>query len=284
MKTLLSVLENKTENSIMMFSLALVLVFTGVAVLIKNALLVPPLYFIPIAIVSWYGGEKAGIFLSTLVTAIVLGLSILFPVSSVNSHLLLISMIIMLASSISIALLVTNFQKVHKTEVVAANTDTLTGVLNCRSFHFELANEILRSIRYKHIFSLAYIDIDNFKNINDTLGHSVGDELLILVASCLKNSLRKTDSIARLGGDEFACLFPETELKDAKEAYSKAEDLLSLEMRNKNWPVTFSVGIVTFDVLPDDLKEAMQIADELMYTVKKGKKNNVAYRLWKGRV
>ena len=132
------------------------------------------------------------------------------------------------------------------------------------------------------MFSLAYIDIDNFKRVNDTLGHSRGDELLITVAKTLKRSLRKTDLVARIGGDEFACLFPETEINAAKEAYTKAKESLSNEMSKNSWPVTFSVGVVTFDKTPEDLKKAIKIADELMYSIKNAEKNNVEYRVWSG--
>ncbi|MCL6417261.1 GGDEF domain-containing protein [Aestuariirhabdus sp. Z084] len=132
-----------------------------------------------------------------------------------------------------------------------------------------MANELVRSSRYEHILSLAYIDIDNFKLVNDSLGHPAGDQLLIEVASSLKKSLRATDTVARLGGDEFSCLLPETGQEEAKAAFSKASELLIRRMKGRNWSVTFSVGIVTFETMPEDIKEAMKVADELMYSVKK---------------
>ncbi|WDE04271.1 GGDEF domain-containing protein [Thalassomonas viridans] len=164
-----------------------------------------------------------------------------------------------------------------------ASTDNLTGLSNSRSFYLDLGNEILRSIRYKHVFSLSYIDIDNFKSINDSIGHLKGDELLISVARCLISSLRKTDIIARLGGDEFAVIFPETSQEEVKSAFAKASEELKYRMRKNKWQVSFSVGIVTFETLPMDIKEAMKIADELMYSVKNNKKNDVAFKVWQGK-
>ena len=182
-----------------------------------------------------------------------------------------------------LAIITTNFRSVHRVEVVAADTDSLTRILNHRGFYAVFSIELLRSIRYKHMFSLAYLDIDNFKFINDSLGHSVGDKLLVEVAKCLKSALRVTDSVARLGGDEFACLLPETKPDAAKKVFAKVRDMLSKSMERFNRPVSFSVGVVTFETPPDDIKEAIKIADDLMYNVKKGKKNNIAYRIWRGK-
>ena len=179
-----------------------------------------------------------------------------------------------------LAILITNFRSVHRVEELAAGTDALTKMLNSRGFYVELANELLRSIRYEHIFSLAYIDIDNFKHINDSLGHSTGDKLLIEVAECLTSSLRETDTVARLGGDEFVCLLPETEPEMAKKAFSKVKERLSNSMKSHNWSVSFSVGMVTFETPPDYIKEAVAIADELMYCVKNNKKDNIAFKVW----
>jgi diguanylate cyclase (GGDEF)-like protein len=170
---------------------------------------------------------------------------------------------------------------VYGFEAEAADTDTLTGVHSLRSFYAEIANEILRSRRYEHRFSLAYIDVDDFKKINDTLGHHEGDRLLIELANCLTTSLRATDTVARIGGDEFVCLMPETEETQAKSAILNVESSLKKRMSKKNWNVSFSIGLVTFDTLPEDVHEALKVADELMYSVKKSKKNAIAYKVWK---
>lgn len=169
-------------------------------------------------------------------------------------------------------------------ESTAADTDKLTNILNSRGFYAELANELLRSVRYEHLFSLAYIDIDNFKSVNDSQGHAEGDKLLIEVAQCLKDSVRATDIVARLGGDEFACLFPETGQDASKAAFAKASEELQRRMSSYDWPVSFSVGLVTFETMPTDIKEAMKIADELMYSVKNADKNNISYRVWHRKV
>lgn len=282
MKTILSVLEDRSEHSIILLSISLILALSAASFVFENAIVLLPLYVIPVLLVSWYGGDRAGVLLSVFSTSLLLLLNVFLSPPYFSPNIQLFSVLSFLVSCLILSVLVTNFQRVHQVEVVAAGTDSLTRALNARSFHIELANEILRSIRYKHAFSLAYIDIDRFKLINDTLGHSIGDALLVKVANGLKEALRKTDFVARLGGDEFAILFPETGENEVREAYMKAKHRLDLEMNKRHWPVTFSVGIVTFEELPSDMKSALQIADDLMYEVKNNGKNNVSYTVWRG--
>ncbi|HLQ51518.1 MAG TPA: PAS domain S-box protein [Terriglobales bacterium] len=153
--------------------------------------------------------------------------------------------------------------------------DFLTGLNNRRVF-FELGDfEAKRSSRHRRALSLVYIDLDNFKQVNDTLGHQVGDDLLVTVASTLEASLRSTDIIARLGGDEFAVLFPETGSPIAQQILSKLHDRLLNEMRKCGWPVTFSIGIATFPDCSLGFEEMIRHADEVMYTAKKSGGNRI---------
>ena len=279
MKTIFSTFDERSARLIWRLSLLSSLVIAAVAFVTEIYIYLEPFLVLPIVFASWYGSNRAGVFLA-LITSVVLAVSrewlsaSTFSLQSVIfdglSHLIAYSIL---------AILITNFRSVHRVEVVAADTDNLTGLNNPRSFYVELSNELLRSKRFKRIFSLAYIDIDNFKNINDSLGHSIGDELLVEVAKCLKSSLRATDTISRLGGDEFVCLLPETGDKDVKNLFSKVKKLLSERMQSHSWPVGFSVGVVTFETLPADVKQAISVADDLMYSVKKDNKNNTVYKV-----
>jgi len=260
-----------------------VLFLTALVVAFGNVVYLEPFYALPITLASWYGSRKSGI----LLTLFSLLLLILAKVITMPDHegvqIYLLEYTSYAIAYVSLAIIVTNFRNIHRVEVMAADTDDLTGISNSRSFYADLANELIRSLRYGHIFSLVYLDIDNFKRINDSRGHLEGDRLLIEVAHCLRTNLRKTDTAARLGGDEFACLFPETDQEAAKIAFTKTSDLLRRRMSQHKWPVTFSAGLVTFQTLPDDIKEALKIADELMYTVKNGQKDNIAYIVWNGK-
>lgn len=284
MKTTLSFLD-ACSTSFVIFICYLatsVIAFTGFY--FNHFLFVEPLFFIPILVLSWYGNRKAGILLSVFIVSLTLFINLVVLSSVTFSLEYSIYAFLRLVTYILSSVLIINFRSVHNAEFVMASTDSLTGLLNHRSFYLDLANEIIRSIRYKHVFSLAYLDIDNFKNINDSIGHYKGDELLISVAKCLLSSLRKTDIIARLGGDEFAIIFPETSQEEVKSAFAKASEELKNKMLKKGWDVSFSVGIVTFETLPADIKEAIKVADDLMYTVKNNKKNDVAFKVWQAKI
>ncbi len=160
-----------------------------------------------------------------------------------------------------------------------ARIDPLTTVPNRRAFYEALDKERVRSNRYARPFTIAYVDLDNFKKVNDSLGHAVGDELLVEVALALKTNLRASDYIGRLGGDEFAILLPETDAAAANLVLRKLRLRLLEEMNAHAWHVTFSIGAATFLDPPDSLDVIIRIADETMYSIKTHGKDDVAVSL-----
>jgi diguanylate cyclase (GGDEF)-like protein len=126
------------------------------------------------------------------------------------------------------------------------------------------------------------MDVDNFKAVNDLFGHLVGDKALATVASNLLNSLRQTDVVARVGGDEFAILMPETAADAAQTVLPKLQSSLIEEVRGHNWPITLSIGALTFNTTPASADEMLNLADQLMYTVKNSGKNNIRYAVYPG--
>jgi diguanylate cyclase (GGDEF)-like protein len=153
---------------------------------------------------------------------------------------------------------------------------------NRRAFYEMVQAERARSARYGRPITLGYLDVDNFKRVNDTFGHAVGDELLACVAQVLRTRLRTSDSVGRLGGDEFALLLPETSAQAGEVALQSLRAALVDTMKLRGWPVTFSIGAATFLENPPSTEQMIRTADELMYTVKKSGKNRVATALMGG--
>jgi diguanylate cyclase (GGDEF)-like protein len=149
--------------------------------------------------------------------------------------------------------------------------------VNSRVFYDLLQTEINRSQRYKDPFTIAYIDLDNFKTVNDDFGHTTGDQVLRFVVDQVKKHLRKTDVVARLGGDEFVLLLPETNQESAQIVLAKFQRDILAEMQQNNWPVTLSIGVLTCIDAPQAIEEVVRMVDGLMYSVKRGSKNGIEY-------
>lgn len=159
-----------------------------------------------------------------------------------------------------------------------AKTDGLTGLFNARAFKELSASFLELAARHRHSVALGYIDVDNFKTVNDSLGHSEGDQVLKAVASALAGCVRATDIVGRLGGDEFAVFLPETDAAGARQLFGRMHEELLKTAANGGWPIGFSVGVAVFGDAPAAIDDALKVADGLMYRVKKSGKNNLAYQ------
>ena len=167
-------------------------------------------------------------------------------------------------------------------EAAFVATDELTGLMNRGSFIARLDAELARAARYGRAFTLAYVDLDNFKAVNDLEGHDTGDELLRRVADALRSSTRQTDVIGRLGGDEFAVVLPETAGGATGSMLENLRKRLIRAMAQGGWPVTFSIGAVTFEAPIDTSREALRVADAAMYSVKRSGKDGIRHVVWDG--
>lgn len=160
-----------------------------------------------------------------------------------------------------------NFLKIAK----IAEYDSLTALRNRRSFSKSTMAEIARQTRYGGVFSLAIVDLDKFKELNDSKGHFAGDSALEIVARVLTRQTRNTDIIGRIGGDEFAILMPYTAKAACRQVCRNLMDIIATETKDAGFAVTASIGSVTFDQPPESLAIALQLADRAMYAVKNAK-------------
>ncbi len=160
-----------------------------------------------------------------------------------------------------------------------ARIDPLTGVANRRAF-FEITEaERKRAERFGHPLTIAYIDADNLKQVNDSLGHEAGDAVLKTAGDILRLQIRSTDAVARLGGDEFALLLPGADVAAAEQVLHKLQETLLAEMEGHRWPVTFSIGAVVFVRPYDSCNRMLAKADTVMYSVKTSGKNALRIEL-----
>jgi diguanylate cyclase (GGDEF)-like protein len=155
-----------------------------------------------------------------------------------------------------------------------ATHDSLTGLVNARTFAARLTQELERNRRYPRPLALLYLDLDDFKVINDSHGHQTGDAVLRLVAEAMRSSVRQADIVGRLGGDEFAVLMPET---DATLADAAAKRLAAgLRTVFKGTPtVTASIGVVSCSSPDANTDELLRRADQAMYDAKRAGKDRV---------
>ncbi|MEJ0006956.1 MAG: GGDEF domain-containing protein [Steroidobacteraceae bacterium] len=158
--------------------------------------------------------------------------------------------------------------------------DGLTGLPNRSMFSKLLSQSISEASRYNRQLAVAFLDLDRFKQINDTLGHEAGDQLLREVASRLKACVRDSDTVARLGGDEFVILLPE--LTDSKYAATVAQKILlqiarEFTLIGQEFRVTASIGISTYPQDGLDEQTLTKNADIAMYQAKAEGKNNFQF-------
>jgi diguanylate cyclase (GGDEF)-like protein len=235
-------------------------------------------YVVPVGLITWRLGARAG-FACALSGAVAHAWAVFSP-----THPYGISYAPYLSSFLSAVLLLgvvavgARMRGTLREEQELAHTDELTG-LGDRHFFEDLASvEISRTRRYRRPLSLAYIDVERFKSVNDKLGRAAGDALLVTVTECLCKNLRTSDVVTRIGGKEFALILPETGLAGAKVAVEKAVLCLEKTMQENHWNVGFSIGVVASD-MPGSLEQMLAAADKAMHTIKKSGKGAIHYEV-----
>lgn len=235
-------------------------------------------YLAPIAIAAWMVGRDAGIVIATVS-------ALAWFYAELNSHaagdfpLTLWNTFVRLGIFWIVSTLLSSLRDAYDLESRLARTDALTGITNWRSFQELLTVEIQRAQRYPYPITLAYLDIDNFKQVNDQQGHNQGDKLLKGVAQTLTNGLRNTDVVARIGGDEFIVMMPYTNRAQAEQVLPRVHQTLLDFVHEHHFSVGFSVGVVTFEYPSTTVDDMVSVADSVMYEAKQNGKNQIAYQV-----
>jgi len=232
-------------------------------------------YLFPIYLVTWYAGRWPGVVIS-----LASGLA-WYLADRLDGHVYSSPPIPYWNASVRVgfflitAYLLSELRRRLIIEAELAITDPLTKIANRRGVYLAVDAELVRQQRMGHPFTAAYLDVDRFKAVNDRLGHHVGDELLRVVAETIRSHVRKVDTVGRLGGDEFLILLPETGHEAADELLSRLTSSLTHEMRLRDWPVTFSIGVATFLEPPESVDELLRQADRLLYAAKTDGKDTI---------
>ena len=270
-------LERQSLSAICLIGVVLTGIIGAIDYITGNEIGFSLFYLLPIALVSWYANRIFGL-LAAIISALVwLGIDAVTGSGYSHPFFYIWNTLIRLSFFIIIALLLTAIKAMIERETRLARTDHLTDAVNRRYFYELLQMEINRLQRYHHAFTIAYMDLDNFKKINDTLGHPVGDQVLQLVVDIAKRNLRNMDVVARLGGDEFAIILPETNQSSASKALFKIREDISSAMQEKNWPTTLSIGAITCEAMPIAADKLIAMADDIMYAVKQEGKNDIYF-------
>jgi diguanylate cyclase (GGDEF)-like protein len=226
------------------------------------------LYLIPIYLATWHGWKRSGYLICVLSAA-----SWFYNERWASRHSVAVWMVywdigMKLGMYFVTAFILGRLRNALKRAETSARTDYLTGAPNRRSFYELLEVEINRARRFGRPLTIAYMDMDDFKRINDTFGHDGGDRVLQLVTATVKANSRPFDVFARTGGDEFALILPETGRDAAELVIRKLQRAVADAAHAKGYSVTMSVGVVTCAMPPKDTDEMMRSADRLMFMAK----------------
>lgn len=232
---------------------------------------------LPVLVIAWIGGKRNGLSMAFLASAIWLVGDIAserqysaqwIPWVNALTHLMTYSLVALLTTQVRL-----QFEREHE----RATRDALTGLHNRRAFLEAGTSEVERTKRYAHPLAVIILDLDDFKQLNDTKGHDAGDMALRATAAALRGASRSSDRVARLGGDEFAVLLLEIGYEAAVEAGRKISIAVNAALQDFP-PVRGSIGIAWFGEADRLFPAMLKAADELMYEVKKSGKDDVLSR------
>lgn len=235
-------------------------------------------FIVPILVISWFLGPRFGYVVAVLAAIEWFMADRLLAGGQPPLLPLLFNTVVRLTIFIGGAWLVGEIRTVLLRESRLAREDALTQLPNRREFHTQGRLALSQAQRQGAPCAAVFIDLDRFKEVNDTLGHETGDRLLKNVAAAMREHIRTSDVPGRLGGDEFALLLPGMKAAAVRTYVEKLRRRLLDAMQAQGWPVTFSIGVASYREPPQDFDVLLKQADGLMYEVKHGGRDRILLR------
>ena len=271
------VLVRRTPGQLRMLAVCGVVMVGAVDLLTGYEVSVNLFYAAPVAIAAWYVGRRAGLGIALLcsLTVYIAEIGNKFSHPAIPVWNALIRLGFFLITGLLLAALRNSFLNEQR----LAQTDGLTELFSRRAFGVRLDHDLALAQRRKSPITIAYMDLDNFKAVNDTYGHAEGDRVLRMTGRVLTRILRRVDTAARLGGDEFALVLPDTGSHGAQQIISKLSHAFQEACLATGIEMTFSMGVITVLDPTVSTEQAISAADALMYEVKRQGKGAASFRV-----
>jgi len=236
-------------------------------------------YIVPVIFATWFLSRRIGL-LMVIVTVAAWHVSAVLEIRDTTALFVLGWNITVRVGFFVLVWELVHLMKAGKIrQAELARTDALTGVANGRAFSDRAEFELAALRRTRHPLTMAYMDLDRFKRVNDTLGHTEGDRLLRAAAEAMQSRLRATDFVARLGGDEFGILLPDTDRESATAVLAALSEAVK-EAVDGSWGAGCTMGAVTFEMAPESVDFMVRSADELMYRGKRDGRGRTEHTVW----
>lgn len=242
-------------------------------------------YFVPVVWAAWFTGRRISLLIAVLASVTAGAADLMAATTMLNPVFTAWNEVMRLGLFLLVWAMLSEVREISEFRQRLALSDALTGVANMRVLGGDIEREIERLRRYGRPFTLAYLDLDQFKSVNDTFGHQAGDDILRSVAVFLAEHARDVDTVARLGGDEFAVLMPETDERAAATAVERMSHGLH-EIVQSSAPTIegagATIGASVFAHAPWSVDHAVSLADGLMYEGKRAGGGTVTLRVYTG--
>ncbi|MEY2979088.1 MAG: hypothetical protein RLZZ435_3227 [Cyanobacteriota bacterium] len=278
LQSLLKFFEKQPKGAVAGLALLLIPIISLIDYFLLPQLTFSLFYLGPISLATWFVNKRMGTLIAVFSALAWLTVD-LDTIKFLYPAVPYCNMGLRLGVFLTVVWLLDAQKLAYERERYWARMDGLTGIYNRRAFLDFATIETHRANRYGYPLTMAYLDVDDFKQVNDQWGHNMGDRLLQEIATTLQRSLRKGDIVARLGGDEFALLLPHTNDESAQKMLPRLQQYL-LEINDaEQWSVGFSIGAVTFLEGPESVEHLISQADRLMYSVKQTDKNRLEHQV-----